>query len=152
MDPTDIATTALASLLRARSPGGYVGVPPVEKGTGLHALASAGATLALIVMMIVFSKRYEWLFDPLVLVAALALSARFYLARRESENLHAQSRAQQEQLVAQNERLRELEPHVAGIAALHVLDTGIVDYARVCGAHARTPGGGRVARRPVRIP
>ena len=28
------------------------------------------------------------------------------------------------------ERLRELEPHVAGIAALHVLDTGIVDYAR----------------------
>jgi L-2-hydroxyglutarate oxidase len=30
------------------------------------------------------------------------------------------------------ERLRELEPHVAGIAALHVLDTGIVDYAQVC--------------------
>ena len=29
-------------------------------------------------------------------------------------------------------RLHELEPHVAGIAALHVLDTGIVDYARVC--------------------
>ena len=100
---------ALASLLRARSPGGYVDVPPLEKGTGLHALASAGATLALIVMMIVFSKRYEWLFDPLVLVAALALSARFYLARRESENLYAQSRAQQEQLVAQNEHLRELD-------------------------------------------
>jgi L-2-hydroxyglutarate oxidase LhgO len=29
-------------------------------------------------------------------------------------------------------RLRELEPHVAGIAALHVLDTGIVDFGRVC--------------------
>lgn len=34
------------------------------------------------------------------------------------------------------ERLRELEPHVAGIAALHVLDTGIVDYAHVCRALA----------------
>jgi (S)-2-hydroxyglutarate dehydrogenase len=34
------------------------------------------------------------------------------------------------------ERLRELEPHVAGTAALHVLDTGIVDYAHVCRALA----------------
>ena len=32
--------------------------------------------------------------------------------------------------------LRELEPHVAGVAALHVLDTGIVDYAHVCRALA----------------
>jgi len=31
-----------------------------------------------------------------------------------------------------SEQLREREPHVAGIAALHVLDTGIVDYAQVC--------------------
>jgi L-2-hydroxyglutarate oxidase LhgO len=30
------------------------------------------------------------------------------------------------------EALREREPHVAGVAALHVLDTGIVDYADVC--------------------
>jgi L-2-hydroxyglutarate oxidase LhgO len=30
------------------------------------------------------------------------------------------------------EQLRELEPHVAGVGALHVLDTGIVDYGRVC--------------------
>src|SRR5438128_4476138 len=29
------------------------------------------------------------------------------------------------------ERLRELEPHISGVAALHVLDTGIVDYATV---------------------
>jgi L-2-hydroxyglutarate oxidase len=29
-------------------------------------------------------------------------------------------------------QLRDLEPHVAGVAALHVLDTGIVDYADVC--------------------
>jgi L-2-hydroxyglutarate oxidase len=34
------------------------------------------------------------------------------------------------------ERLREIEPNVAGIAALHVLDTGIVDYADVCHALA----------------
>ena len=34
------------------------------------------------------------------------------------------------------ERLRELEPHVAGVAALHVLDTGIVDYGDVCRALA----------------
>ena len=34
-------------------------------------------------------------------------------------------------------RLRELEPHVAGVAALHVLDTGIVDYAEVCRSLAK---------------
>jgi (S)-2-hydroxyglutarate dehydrogenase len=34
------------------------------------------------------------------------------------------------------EQLRELEPRVAGIGALHVLDTGIVDYANVCRALA----------------
>jgi L-2-hydroxyglutarate oxidase len=34
------------------------------------------------------------------------------------------------------ERLRELEPHVTGVGALHVLDTGIVDYAHVCAALA----------------
>jgi L-2-hydroxyglutarate oxidase len=30
------------------------------------------------------------------------------------------------------ERLRELEPHAAGIRAIHVPETGIVDYAEVC--------------------
>jgi L-2-hydroxyglutarate oxidase len=30
------------------------------------------------------------------------------------------------------EQLREIEPHVRGVAALHVRDTGIVDYADVC--------------------
>ncbi len=30
------------------------------------------------------------------------------------------------------ERLREIEPHAAGVAALHVLDTGIADYPAVC--------------------
>lgn len=34
------------------------------------------------------------------------------------------------------ERLREIEPHVAGVGALHVLDTGVVDYAHVCRALA----------------
>ena len=34
------------------------------------------------------------------------------------------------------EQLHELEPHVAGTAALHVLDTGIVDYGDVCRALA----------------
>jgi L-2-hydroxyglutarate oxidase len=34
------------------------------------------------------------------------------------------------------ERLRELEPHVAGVAALHVPETGIVDYSRVASALA----------------
>ena len=29
-------------------------------------------------------------------------------------------------------RLREIEPHVRGVAALHVHDTGIVDYGEVC--------------------
>ncbi len=31
------------------------------------------------------------------------------------------------------ERLHELEPHAAGIRAIHVPETGIVDYRRVCG-------------------
>ncbi len=35
------------------------------------------------------------------------------------------------------DRLRELEPHVAGVAALHVRDTGIVDYADVCRSLAK---------------
>jgi L-2-hydroxyglutarate oxidase LhgO len=35
------------------------------------------------------------------------------------------------------EGLREHEPHAAGIAALHVAETGIVDYTRVAGAYAR---------------
>jgi L-2-hydroxyglutarate oxidase len=30
------------------------------------------------------------------------------------------------------ERLRELEPHAAGVRALHVPETGIVDYVQVC--------------------
>lgn len=30
------------------------------------------------------------------------------------------------------ERLREIEPHAAGVDALHVPETGIVDYRRVC--------------------
>ncbi len=35
------------------------------------------------------------------------------------------------------ERLRELEPHARGAGALHVPETGIVDYAGVCAALAR---------------
>ncbi len=44
------------------------------------------------------------------------------------------------------ERLRELEPHAAGVAALHVLDTGIADYPGVCAALAREveAAGGRL--------
>lgn len=44
------------------------------------------------------------------------------------------------------ERLRELEPHAAGIAALHVPETGIVDYVEVCERLAQrvTRAGGRV--------
>jgi L-2-hydroxyglutarate oxidase len=34
-------------------------------------------------------------------------------------------------------RLRELEPHATGVAALHVLDTGVVDFSDVCHALAR---------------
>jgi L-2-hydroxyglutarate oxidase len=32
--------------------------------------------------------------------------------------------------------LHDIEPHAAGVAALHVLDTGVVDYAQVCDALA----------------
>lgn len=44
------------------------------------------------------------------------------------------------------ERLRELEPHAAGIRAIHVPDAGIVDYRQVCQrmAHLVTASGGRV--------
>ena len=34
------------------------------------------------------------------------------------------------------DQLREIEPHAAGIAALHVPETGIVNYAKVCNAIA----------------
>jgi L-2-hydroxyglutarate oxidase len=35
------------------------------------------------------------------------------------------------------DQLRELEPHAAGVAALHVLDTGVVDFGDVCRALAK---------------
>jgi len=43
------------------------------------------------------------------------------------------------------QQLREIEPHAAGIAGLHVADTGVVDFAAVSHAYAdvvRTAGGG----------
>lgn len=44
------------------------------------------------------------------------------------------------------DRLRELEPHAAGVAALHVLDTGIADFPGVCRALADgiRDAGGRI--------
>lgn len=42
------------------------------------------------------------------------------------------------------DRLRELEPHAAGVAAIHVPEAGIVDYRQVCerlGARVRQAGG-----------
>jgi L-2-hydroxyglutarate oxidase len=42
------------------------------------------------------------------------------------------------------ERLAELEPHAAGVAAIHVPEAGIVDYAQVCarlGQRVREAGG-----------
>jgi L-2-hydroxyglutarate oxidase len=45
-----------------------------------------------------------------------------------------------------SDRLRELEPNAAGIAALHVPETGIVDYRRVCETLAKQirAAGGRI--------
>ncbi|HEV2446589.1 MAG TPA: FAD-dependent oxidoreductase, partial [Candidatus Sulfopaludibacter sp.] len=51
------------------------------------------------------------------------------------------------------EEMREIEPHAGGVAALHVPQEGIVDYARVCAAlvakletrGARVVTGARVA-------
>src|SRR5262249_44112028 len=47
------------------------------------------------------------------------------------------------------ERPAELEPHAAGVAALHVPETGIVDYRRVCERLAErvAQAGGAVAVR-----
>jgi L-2-hydroxyglutarate oxidase len=42
------------------------------------------------------------------------------------------------------ERLRELEPHAAGLAAIHVPEAGIIDYSQVCerlAQHIRAAGG-----------
>jgi len=45
------------------------------------------------------------------------------------------------------EQMREIEPHVGGIAAVHVPDEGIVDYGRVCEAlKLLTEQGGGVVR------
>lgn len=47
------------------------------------------------------------------------------------------------------EELRQLEPHAAGVGALHVPDTGIVDYLAVCNTYVKhvvsrsTPGAGK---------
>src|SRR5262249_49067559 len=49
------------------------------------------------------------------------------------------------------EQIRELEPHVAGIAGLHVPQTGIVDYPRVIAGlpgPVRSAGGGVLLAAP----
>ncbi len=46
--------------------------------------------------------------------------------------------------IVDKDRLRELEPHAAGIAAIHVPEAGIVDYRQVCHSlekHVRAGGG-----------
>lgn len=46
--------------------------------------------------------------------------------------------------IVPRERLRELEPHAAGVQAIHVPETGIVNYRQVCerlAAHIRKSGG-----------
>lgn len=50
------------------------------------------------------------------------------------------------------ERLREIEPHVAGVRALHVPTAAIIDYREVCAALARriTAAGGEV-RTGIRV-
>ena len=47
--------------------------------------------------------------------------------------------------------LRKLEPHCAGIAAIHVKDAGVVDYRRVCARLAELLGEVRVNARVVKI-
>ena len=44
------------------------------------------------------------------------------------------------------EELREHEPHAAGVAALFVPETGIVDYAEVARAYAAELASARAAR------
>jgi (S)-2-hydroxyglutarate dehydrogenase len=50
------------------------------------------------------------------------------------------------------EAMREIEPHVGGVAALRVPQEGIVDYAQVCGALvARLTGGGAAVITGARV-
>ena len=50
------------------------------------------------------------------------------------------------------ERLRELEPHVRGVAAIHVAESGIVDYRAVCERlAARIREGGHEVRTATRV-
>jgi L-2-hydroxyglutarate oxidase len=53
--------------------------------------------------------------------------------RRRLEGLHERAAANGVRCERISpERLREIEPHAAGVEALHVPETGIVDYRRVC--------------------
>lgn len=60
----------------------------------------------------------------------VALDDAEHVRLRELEQRCARNGVRAE--VIGREQLREFEPHIAGIAALHVLDTGIVDYGAVC--------------------
>jgi len=70
------------------------------------------------------------------------------------EELHRRSLANgvpRAELIGQD-RLRELEPHVAGVRALHSPETAVVDFARVAAAYAddvRTAGGELLLGREV---
>jgi L-2-hydroxyglutarate oxidase len=70
------------------------------------------------------------------------------------ERIHERARANGVECERiEGERLRELEPHAAGVAALHVPETGIVDYVAVGEALAglvRRQGGEIVTRAEAR--
>jgi L-2-hydroxyglutarate oxidase len=88
---------------------------------------------------------YETCGKVIVAVDAGDLPALHEIHRRGGENGVACD-------LIDRERLRELEPHAAGVQALYVPETGIVDFARVCRKLAeRVEGGGGQVRTSTEV-
>src|SRR6266581_1780209 len=68
------------------------------------------------------------------------------LARLNALHERGQQNGLQRLRLLNREQMREIEPHVGGVAALHVPHEGIVDYPKVCGILQRkiSERGGRV--------
>jgi len=82
--------------------------------------------------MVEFCKNHGIAHDVCGLVAVAASDAE--LPRLHALHERGRSNGLRDIRVLSGEELREIEPHAAGVAALHVPEEGIVDYPAVCNA------------------
>jgi signal transduction histidine kinase len=148
---------AAAGLMRSLRASQALLLPPAERQSGPHALPPAAAVLAMIILLPFAPSQDRLVLQAFLLVSAVALFCRVYLMRREdlrlvaalvrsrqeAQQAAARAQAQQEQLAAQNERLRDLDQLKDEFVALvsHELRTpltSIIGYLELLQDEERT--------------